>query len=434
MVIAKEPRGEVDVVTDFTESIEIDRTFSLLHGSTLEKEPYLIKDAHIDYPNGLVHITAEDDGSLYDMPHNKIELRGDDYIFKIISCTPDYDTNTTTLEVIDKNGNIRDIINKDITNYRAEWGIFSGRFVFDIVEVTTDLNNTIVRIEPNENICNITSTFTAKWATDFDFDWAERYDNSKSYHWNNFDNVTFDDASNQSWGMMEYHNTPITGFKITEIKSIGWIKFNDVKWSYQIPITVESNSRWAYFTELLNSSDEEYVRDFDYYLIDNYYVQAIPKVLGINSLITLQPSGNVKCQLETYPKANFEVWQQMYYSGYNNPAMWHYLKQGELDDDKFWPLVGSFNLTDTFISYKDMVLPKFTTVFIVFSTPDDISFNSTYKWELWEEKTDKLLVKSNYRYLIWNFVDESIYTVRLTFMDDNENERSFIKKSWIYIK
>jgi len=421
--------NSVDVLTQHADAFNIKKTFNLLHGSTLDYEEYIIDDVFIDYTKNLINLKVEDDGSLLDIPHTKIEFRDDDNLFRILTSIKDYNSNTTTITVADPNGYLNNIIKNGLNLYKAEWGIFSGRYVFDIIEVIQDSHDTFVRVKPNNNICNINTSFKVKWALDYDFDYAERYGSSTNYYWDNYD-IKFDDMSNQSWDMLEYHNTSITGFKIQKITRNGWIKFNDELFEFDIPSIVPLDSMWNYLCSLLSNSEQKYVKDFYYNVIDNMYIQATSKLCGIDSYIPITSSGNIQTQNNTYPKANFEYWKNKFYNGYNNPAKWNYLNQG---DDKMWQLTGAFNLTDSFITSKDMILPIATTLFVIFSDPDSISIGNKYSWELWEDNTNKLLLRSDYRYFVWNFVDTGNYSVKLTFTDDNSNTRIYKKSGWIKI-
>lgn len=430
MVVSINP-GNVDVLTEYADTFFIGKPFNLLNGSTLEEETYISTDVYVDYTKNIAHLNVEDDGSLYDIPHNKIQFRNNDNVFRITNCIIDRENNLTKIDVIDSNSYLRNIINTDLNTYNAEWGIFSGRFIFDILDVSNDSNNTLIRIKSNEDICNINTSFNAKWALDYDYDYAERFASSTNYTWGNLKDCSLDDLLNQTWNTIEYHNNSITGFKIREFSRIGWIKLNGEKLSFSIPNTVPLDSMLNYMATLLSDNELYVFNNFHYNVIDNLYIQATSKTLGSNSYVTIESSGDVDIQKDSFPDANFEEWNRVFYKGYNNPADWNYLNYDNKDNP--WLVDGSFNFTDTFITSEDMVLPISTTLYIVFSKAIDISINNLYEWELWDEQNSILLMRSDYRYLLWNFTQRGIYTVKLKFTDSNSNEIIYTKRSWIKI-
>ena len=99
-----------------------------------------------------------------------------------------------------------------------------------------------------------------------------------------------------------------------------------------------------------------------------------------------------------------------------------------------WQLNGAFNFYDTFVRKNEFEIPRNTAVYITMNVSELYSDKNIYEWEVWEELTNKLIMKSNNRYLVWNFITKGIYTVKLTMIDENNKTHKHEKKSWIYVK
>jgi len=175
-------------------------------------------------------------------------------------------------------------------------------------------------------------------------------------------------------------------------------------------------------------------KDFNYYVIQNNYIQAVHKIGGLHALMDVSCSANIVINTnDTYPVANTESWKKDFYRGDNYPASWNYLVYNQNEDNKFWPMTGAFNFNDAFIKIDDFDIPTGTTIFIIYNNfYDKKNIKNEYSWELWDELEGKLLMKSSKRYIVWNFITEGSYTVKLN-VTKNKNITSYIKKSWITV-
>jgi hypothetical protein len=245
----------------------------------------------------------------------------------------------------------------------------------------------------------------------------------------------------QTLNTLEFHDEPIMGFKVYNITDKGGIYFNNYKFTFNLdnpPIPLVQSTtdqtqiveswKWNRAVELLKNDSSELVSKFDYFNISNQYIHAINKTDSLSALIQLRYFGGVSGYPDTYPRENWSDWEEIYFPGVNNPATWNYLRRAFKEHSNIFEnplnselmlndyvntLNGCFNMSDSFISSKDVTIPLATPVFFVFdnyslSTPD-----TQYKWELWDVTRDVLLIRSNKSYFIWNFVTEGTYSVRL---------------------
>lgn len=426
--------AKIIIETDYYEAFQVGNMINLIDATDKSRQSYVIKSTTADFVKNLMTLEIENDGSLNYYAFHWIEFRGDNYIFKVVSSMISRINNTTTLMIEDADSKTREIIKKGIMNFRAEWGIYSGEFVFNVVDFEFVNDTTIIRVEPNENMCHIDSTFVAQWAEDYDYNYVERYSTVRNYTFDNYDTVTWDNSGNQTFDMMEFHNQAILGFKIQEIiKPWFWIELNGTKLSVDIPNYIDRQFRMHYLCHILNTSKLENFKDFTYTLVMNDYIQAIYKYGGPEGYMSIKYSPHIIGETNTYPKANFKNWETKYFNGYNNPATWNYLKYNEQNDDKFWATSGAFNFTDTFIAYHDFEAPILTPIFIKYMDTLENKYDLEYSWELWEETRNKLLMRSKKPYMMHTFINNGIYSVKLQTIDKKGNIRNYEKKSWIRV-
>lgn len=451
---------------------------------------YEIIDVIENIELGYTDVIVDDDGSLNFLPSpdldskykyiynlwNFIEFKEEDTIFNVSTVTINNLENKTHLTI----SNYKDLEyykDKDLSNYKIENGIFYGWYVFDVndftVNLTSDNNTKIDIINNKSDLCNVDINFKAYWA-EYDLDWAVNYGNTKKINWDKL-LVRWDDMNHLTWDMLEYHGNSMLGFKIWNIDKLlpsviinnelteynFSIKFNGHEVVFNLgglPSMVNNNANvkqaiveWKYqqVVDLLNNSDDEWVSKFNYYNIQNEYIQAVSKDSNSSSLCQLEYSGGIIGTKDTYPRAFYSDYDLSFHRGDNNPAKWNYLKRGLIENNniyinkdndleytsKFDNYVnGAFNFNDTFIRTKDFEIPKFTQVFVTLSDIYNLSDNVKYEWELWEELENKLLIKSKYKYIIWNFVNTGVYTIKLKVIDEDYGEHSVEKKSWITVK
>ena len=321
--------------------------------------------------------------------------------------------------------------------------------------------NTVVKLKDNNNICNVDTNFTAAWG-DYDIDWAIRFGNSKKFTFDNLSNLHLDELNNLNWNLLDYHNKPIPGFRIYNIKDMGAIILNGIEFKLNFGIPTSSDIdlnnfnydkiyeswKWNRATELLNNCNLEIFKRFEYTNINNRYIQAISKTKGDKSLVQVEFSGGLSGSKDSYPKTNLTKWEQIYFPGENNPAMWNHLKRGLLENNSeyinqtnsneitssfLWNITGSFNYDDIFIRNKHFEVPKATTVFFIFDNQEFITDQTEYLWEIWEENHGKLMMRSRKHYFIWTFIDKGKYSVTLNINNQLLDDYKIEKKSFITI-
>lgn len=439
---------------------------------------------------GYTDVIIDDDGSLNFLPSpeldttlkynynlwNYIEFKEEDTVFNVSTVYMDKTNNKTILTVSNYKSlsYYKDI---DLSDYKIETNIFNGWYVFNVSDFTVNLtsdSNTKIDIINNKNeLCNIDINFKAYW-TEYDLDWAIKYGNTKNINWDKT-LVRWEDMKHLTWDMLEYHGNSILGFKIwnieklipstyinNEIVSSNFsIKFNGHEAIFNLgnlPSITDSNIsvnqsivEWKnkQVLDLLNNSNDEWVSKFKYHNVLNEYIQAVSKDSNINCLCQLEYTGGIIGTKDTYPRAFYSNYEMTFHKGENNPPLWNYLKRGLFENNdiyinkdndidytlKFDNYVnGSFTFNDTFIRTKDFEIPKFTQVFITISDMFNLSDDVKYEWELWEELNNTLLIKSAYKYIIWSFVNEGVYTIKLKIIDTQFGEHSVEKKSWITVK
>jgi hypothetical protein len=444
--------NEIKIATDYEKGFEIGKTITLLTALEGKQYKYSILDVEVDYTYGVTIVTVEDDTSLNDLPFNRLIYRGEDNLYKILNCVYDSDNHETTVNVNDTNHYISRIAKKisagsgmnTISDWKVEYGILSGYYPFDVLSVELIDNNSIVRIHPNSHLCYTDVRFVAKF-DEYDMDWALKHANSRAIVWANLDFVKYNDTEHQSWNMAEYHGDPILGFKIIQFRDKGILYFNGVSIAYDIS-TYGENDKWYFLADQLNNHTNNLVTNFNYTVVQNSYIHAVAKASGIRHLVSLDSSRGTIISKDSYPKLNFDKWEDEFYPGDNNPAIFQPIKRTwELNHSTYvninnsknlalpynWGVTGAFNFNDTFISRKDFTIPKYTTVFVVFDNLDDITLNTKFYWELWEESRNKLIMKSDKKYILFNFIESGVYSVHLKITDEKGNTSTHIKKSWI---
>lgn len=481
---------KLKVTTDFISFFEAGKYITVIDQIKYEKHTFKILNSYADIVNGFVEVELEDDGSLNEIMFQEIEFRGNNFTFKVLNCSYNQETNQTIVTVDDRFGFIKimkkiynnqfsktgfskdicySIINNatrlsvkhsnwEYIDFKAEWGIHSGYFIFNINNVKLDANdNSIVEVDPNPDFCQITTQFNVQW-TDYDIDYARTYSNVKNYEWDKI-NLSWDNLSHMSWDMLEYHGGSITGFKIYNASPYGWIMLDNEKldWDFRYndidgKVIIPSKDEILYnLLKILKSTSQDLFINFDYHLINNDYIQATIKNESIDKLFQVKTNFLTSASTDTYPRNNYLKWEKENYHGINNPAIWDLIKRewvnsGEKfenpdhNTDLIAPfdnvLEGAFNWADVFIQYKNMVIPIGTPLFIIYdnSNPLNSINNKELEWELFEETRKKLLIKTRNRYLIWNFVDSGIYSVTLKIIDKQSITKIIKKQSWITVK
>lgn len=427
-------RARVIIKTDFYESFQIGKTLNFINSLTKKQEPYLIRDIQIDFIKGTVSLDIDNDGSLDVYPFIWLEYRMDNYIFKVISSVEDYESGTTELSIYDPNSSTREIVTKGTENFVAEWGIYAGKYIFNVVDFEFNEGNTIVRIEPDDRICHMDTNFIAKWADRYDYTWTEKFATVRNFTYEGMDTLTFEDLSNVTWNMLDYHDSPILGFKIKNIiKPWFWIQIGNQKVEVDIPVEVDKDSYMRYLCGYLNTVELDYFRRFTYYLVENNFIQAIAKFSGQEGLVNISYSPHIEGDTDSYPKVNFQYWNEICFNGYNKPADWNLFEYSRSEVDKFWSMNGAFNFTDFYASCKDFSLPVGNSIFVKYIDEFDEKYELEYYWELWEEAKGKLLMVSRYHYLIWTFSDRGIYSVKLQTKDKKGNTNLYEKRAWITV-
>jgi len=95
---------------------------------------------------------------------------------------------------------------------------------------------------------------------------------------------------------------------------------------------------------------------------------------------------------------------------------------------------GSFRINDTFIKSTYFEIPLGTTVFITFDAFDDLyDMDMTFEWELWDDYRNKLLMKSKHNYIVWNCVNDGIYSVKLNIYQFDQIITTINKTSWFKV-
>ena len=446
--------------TDNVSAFEVGKTIRLIGNYTDRTliEEYVIKEVDADFISGLIKVTVIDDGSLTYTPfanefgnlsrYNEVELRSDHYMFTINSIAYNEVTQKTRITVTDKEKNLRFLKLQDLTEYRAATVMSSGRFVFPILVTGLDANNnTVLTLECSESFCSITPSFEFQYA-DFDIDYALRFGSSQKYFWDNFDNTTWEELYHQTWDMLEYTGAPKAGFRITKLVDMGTIAFDEQIFTFDFGNTLP-NSWISKGIELLNKSSLGKVNLFEYYNVRNEYIQAVAKFGTSSSLVSLVGGVGMLVSSDSYPDCNFPYWEERFFDGYNNPALHKPIKRVWEDTGASYVnpdgditladpyeniMAGSFNFSDTFIKRKDFQIPTNTTVFIVFDKLDQIDGDATFEWELWESSREKLVMRSDKRYINFNFCDPGAYSVKLTVTSKGVEKNVYEKRGWIYVK
>jgi hypothetical protein len=261
---------------------------------------------------------------------------------------------------------------------------------------------------------------------------------------------------------LDYHNHPISGFKIFDIDDGGIIRLNGVEFKLDMGIPTSSDTNlndfkynkiyesWKYnrATELLNNCDLEIFKRFEYTNINNKYIQAISRTSGPRSLVQVELLGGLSGSKDSYPRANLMKWEKIYFEGDNNPASWSHLKRGllennseyvnqtnsnEISSNYLWNITGSFNWNDTFIRNKNFEILKATTVFFVFDDEEFINKTTQYVWEIFEESRGKLMMRSNKPYFVWTFTDIGKYSVTLSINNAVLDDYFIEKKNFVTV-
>lgn len=442
---------------------DYDKAFSIggiirMHFPDYYKDPelYKITELDINYINNIITIKVNnEDGSLNWTDHRNpfgninrfysLEARGDNYLFTINSFEHDFENGQTIVYVDDPLSYFKQIKEiEDIENYYVDAEITSGRFTFEIQSAEIINNNTLIQVKDCNDFCYITPKFKAKFA-EFDYDWALRFGTSQKYFWDNLNTVTWDDLKYQTWDNLEYYGNSILGFKIRNLSRTSKLQINDSL--IDLGLSSVRSDRWMVHTvNLLNNSKDPNVNKFYYSIVQNSYIQAIAIGRNYDSLVSLQ-GYDLTVSKDSFIRKNWNHWEEQFFEGYNNNPYWDPLNRlwvqnnkeyinyinDELVLDKFEKINGSFSFNDSFVRQKEFTIPKFTTVFIVFNLLEEFDYeNIEYEWELWEETRDKLMMKSNKYYLVWNFIDIGSYTLKLKIKANNSY---FIKekRSWINV-
>ena len=483
------------IYTEYYDSFEIGTPIRLIQENVdlgNKDKYYVVTDIYEDRDNGYVDLTLEDDGSVSFWPEithnpeytynysawNFVEFKTTRYVFPVRSSNYSSYEDKTYIRVWDENSFMEDLKNQDLSKLRAEYGVYAGWYVFELNDedvLLTENNNTMIYLDlDNEDVCRIDTSFNAYWA-DYDFDWAKQHMDTKDMNWYQIDDLKFSELHHQKWGMMNYHGEPALGFKIWNINNITpgtrvgdqeilgppiTIIFNGQEKQFRLgPVPAFTHTslnpsqaimQWKYseLTKLLNESKDEIVSRFNYYNIGNKHIKAVSKVSNYLSLFQLEYKGGITGYPDTYPRAFYSDYEELFFDGVNNPAEWSYLKSTwdengsnfvnqNNNPDKvipyLWALSGSFTYADSFISRKDFTIPKFTQIFVIFDEYEHFSNETTFLWEIREETQGKLMGRSRYRYLIWNFVDSGSYSVKLTMNDPKMGIKTIEKKSWITV-
>lgn len=446
--------NKIKINTNFLEGFEIGREIKLYTAYEHKEYKYIILNVEADFINNIIILTVENDNSLTDLPFNLLSYRGNDNLYKVINAIYNNYNNSTTLIVNDPYHYIRKISKKinlgsginTIYEWKVEYGILSGYYVFEVLNVDLKDNNSIVRIKPNNDLCYTDIRFVAKF-DDYDMNWALKHANSRTNVWDNLDNVKYENGEYQTWDLQDYHGDIIMGFKIIQCRDTGILYFNGVPINYDISSCGE-NDKWYFLADFLTDHINPLVNIFNYKVIDNSYIYATAKSFGSRYLVSLKASLGTKISLDSYPKLNFNKWENDFYPGDNNPAMWNPIKRiWQINNSIFnninntksnvlpysWGVNGAFTFNDTFIRHQDFSIPKFTTIFIIFDNDYEITASTKFYWELWEETKQNLIMKSEYKYLLFNFVESGIYSIYLKIIDENGNEIKYNKKSWINV-
>ena len=443
----------ITLTTEFAAAFDIGNFINLIRVVDDEriKESYEILDYTINYIDGMILVTVDDDGSLnYTTGTNalgnisrfsEIELTGDSYLLRITGY--DHTGGQTIVSVDDPSKFCGELKKKVLTDYYASYAVSSGRFTWEIanIELDSTYQNSLVTFENWEALCYITTNFQAKWA-EFDYDWAQRFGTSRQNFWDNYDNISWDDARHQTWDSLDFAGPTTMSFHITSVADGGKVIMNDETLTFDFSKVSPHYKVFEAVRQLTNAVG--LFSRFEYNVIKGRWIIATNKVEAVSALVSLKGVGGVEINSDTFPRLNFANWEDEFFPGYNNPALWNHLKRewvengsnfenwdnDEMEVDPYTSMRGAFTVQDAFIKSKDFAVPLFTPVFIIFNGYEDLDGNAEFEWELWEDTRGKLMGKSEYPYLIWNFVDTGAYTVKLT-IKTNNSSYSFMKRSWI---
>lgn len=385
--------------------------------------------------------------------------------------------------LISLDGNVGYLRNEIIENYRCDLEINSGIYPVEIEGVfplrvldpitnlpTLEYNSRISVKTSSKNTLELISNKFLMYYSDYDIYHALQYGTTKKYQIDNMGDWNINDLKHLPLNYFDYHGTSRASFKITQVSNNGGFYING-RW-INLSTSGTGIDLWNKCVDILNNSTDKDIAKFEFSLVKRDdiqpYIKAISKVSSVSAQCKIEwvQNGGFQGDTNTYPKGNFRYYEESEFLGINNPPLWNHLAKlyysnknlnGEFifehlsDSDEYlnikdysWALNGSFNLLDTFITNKPFEIPRYTAVFFVFDDKDvidedikiqypDYTFvqnETNFVWEIWQ--SEKLLIRSYYNYIIWNFVDRGNYHIKLLVKDSN-NEYNIEKNNFIRV-
>jgi hypothetical protein len=476
---------DTSFVKKFPDTIIVGMEINLYEANYKRRKKFIITDIVKNYINNTVKIFINDDGSLNFQPVNKTDEFGNPYnisdwrilrikeIFvesriKTVTTKTTFEAGLIPTELefphyirevkMNMNDQFKRLKKIDISDFKIDFGIYSGWFVLPLTEklnseyvenVSYDnfTDRTAIRITDDRYLNQIDTNWHVCW-NDFDFDWAVMSTKVDGLTWDSVDDMLIDNLYHQSYDMLDFRNDSIFSFELKNIENINTsylqldvekpqsnaiIYFNDVEVPLVLPryprenyfnstttnaIIDERNWKYTKATEILNNIKQGPASYFKYYKNGTNSIIAISKKGGLNSLYKLKYK-IITGSESTYPFTNWTDFHAYFFKGQNNVASWNRFandynefKNTALDDvtiENFDRVAsGSFNWNNTFIKSENFDVPRGTPVFFQYYN-GEMDFDIK-KYEYNHNKIELEIDNDKLEY-VWTLTDETTKVV-----------------------
>lgn len=463
-------KNKIILPTDYYDLFLPNSYIKILDLKTNRHFYFKITDTSVDYNLNKTEITIEDSILFSEVVFANIEIKSYSFIFKVTAVNYNTINDLTQLTVEDNNSKIRTMksvltalyntinlsehisfecfsgdsvlpvvdLKDDLIEFKLEYGIHSGYFVFEAQDVKLVNKNSVVSVD--KNVCQITTSFDVQWC-EFDIDYARKFSNLITPNIGEL-NRPWESMNHLTWEMLEFSGNSHAGFKLSNIGESGFITMNSetINWNFNYNgIILAEDSRLIKVFDLFRNSELKTFNNFNYHLIDNKFIIAVNKNQDVDKIFTIITDNTTVCNKDTFPRLNSGLWENNTVHDNNNKALWHpVIRELNLDINDTYNSVleGSFNWGDTFISYKDMTIPVNSPVIISVDNSNifqDLS-DKIIEWEIIEETQSKQIIKTQNPFVIFNFVDEGIYSVILRIKTKQNKTKEYYKHNWITVK
>lgn len=352
-----------------------------------------------------------------------------------------------------------------IYEFSCWWNLVGGKYSIPILKVVESMDDIIVHLNDNEDeLFRTTPNFDCIFAP-YDVNYAENRTFVKEIKWNQTDSVLWEDLENTLWDSTEWYPSLLTGFTIEKFTDGGTIQVGDGE-IFQFE-SCNANVDVA-ISQLTNSNVDE-LSMYNFYRANANVIHAVSKTYGFDTLHIIKHTGDVKIKPQINPmysvnypilpvtkqEPNFKFGSKNNRMNHKIPIrIWDYygeyydIPEELADPDKYekddllknfqnhlgYGINGNLRWNSVKSTSDSVVLNKGVICGFVPDLSTSIIGKTKYTWQIIRDSDDEVLVEVISEKFTFYFDEEGTYSVKLTVSDNNGNEESFTKFSFIIIK